>query len=785
MGKIVTKTINLSTDLNPDAGFITIALDTDGKLKKKDSAGVITEIGASTALLISDTYDNWKIARNNSTLVPGIKAYINDRDIILDVIGVNKFSLDGKYLSRNPLYVPVVGTPGTSILGQWYVGIKSYFLAANTYTLTTGDIVTYDGYHYQSITGQEGTAPSSDTVNWLLIGSRGSGNEIIDRTTRISASYVVEVYNCNYSIDDDYISKISDCSRGNEFEGPTFLDAGGTFPVFSFQWGNPHIYKNKINGGIFDCLNYNFKQSISRSNSINGNNIISSSVYLSTASCNFFGNHAEGKQNTNVYLSNATGQISNNRIYIGCNFTANHTDPNAYIDSNIVEAGSSFYVDNLIGFVTRCRLNNNSSIDFSGSIGGMDNVIVDQGSSVNGPNNRSGLYNISCINNSQIYAGNSASSITSVSLNDNSSLNVQNTTNCNISDCILNLASHINLSTFTGSLSKLNLISSNIYGSGSGNFSNIDMILGGSISCYGFTGTVTNCMLKYSGSLDIGTYTGYFNNNEISYGGYVTLSGSRLNIGYCKISKNALLYSNNSLATASITNCEINDSSRLDANSITTSLSTIYLNNSSLLSVNSISQNVLNINMFKSTLYSDASSAPLTNMTINFCTVYRDAVALSNCIFNNGQINFTGFTGAIDSLVIDTPNGAFNPLPRNLTNHEFDYKILNSSMSTLSITLDITGRNTLPGISSCYGIVILTSTNATETLNNDSGQAPPFPVKFKPAANLTALNFDHYGFINKGGGNPRLTLNGANEDYAIYYRDPTRGLSVELEHGNY
>jgi len=178
--------------------------------------------------IVNLTYSQASALRNANGLINGFYYKITDRadlGITIRALSENKFSLDGEGYFLNPDYGGI---------GVWHSGLGGVFI---------GLIVIYSGLQYSNVTGVVGTAPDSDTVNWLLI-------------PKSTSTYILEIDIIRYDFDADTIIYRTD-KKGNEVYNNITL----------FQWGNPNVRKNYDYFGTFNIINnrgalqYNFIRS--------------------------------------------------------------------------------------------------------------------------------------------------------------------------------------------------------------------------------------------------------------------------------------------------------------------------------------------------------------------------------------------------------------------------------------------------------------------------------------------------------------------------------------------
>jgi hypothetical protein len=128
----------------------------------------------------------------------------------------------------NGNYSGVVGF--VSALGLWSTVISPVVI---------GDCVVYDNLNYVNLTGNWGSAPSTDLVNWQLL------------TKNLTNGYIREIDFVKYNVQSNQIIYRAD-RRGNEVEFSNTIPEALTL----FQWGRNKARYNKIsNQSFMVCMN--------------------------------------------------------------------------------------------------------------------------------------------------------------------------------------------------------------------------------------------------------------------------------------------------------------------------------------------------------------------------------------------------------------------------------------------------------------------------------------------------------------------------------------------------
>jgi len=184
---------------------------------------------------ISLTYSALNILYSANNLQKGAFYKITDRadaGIVLQALDTKELSLHGSGIFLVPDYQSLGNYTGTPLAygntyGVWFAALES--------TISTGDVVIYNGFMYQCISNVtlNGTAPDVNNLAYSLL------------TKSITNGYIKEVDLITYNFETDTILSRKD-KRNNIVNNGVHL----------FQWGNDLTYKNTIeNSANFENIN--------------------------------------------------------------------------------------------------------------------------------------------------------------------------------------------------------------------------------------------------------------------------------------------------------------------------------------------------------------------------------------------------------------------------------------------------------------------------------------------------------------------------------------------------
>ncbi len=284
MSKSVTQ-LTEKTDLSTGDLFHIVRLNIDYKIKYENIETLL--VGA-----VSKTYSQAATLITNSTLVQGRFYLITDKadaGILVQATSSNSFSIDavGFY------YVPDfqdVGLQTGNIEGVWNSGLAG--LTANI------SIAIYNGLHYRNITGNAGSAPDGDAVNWVALAKT------------LANGYILDVDLLEYVFATNVIYWRSD-KRGNKI--PTLSHS-------TFQWGNNNCSKSICTSFYLELTNIN-QRGVLTGNTFNTGKVTFSNSHVGTTRYNYYNT---GYDSLFISDSNSGKTLQRSVLnYIGTNTTLN------------------------------------------------------------------------------------------------------------------------------------------------------------------------------------------------------------------------------------------------------------------------------------------------------------------------------------------------------------------------------------------------------------------------------------------------------------------------------
>lgn len=241
-----------------------------------------------------------------------------------------------------------------------FKGIWSTFVLS----VSIGDVVVYNNLNYLNMTGNWGSAPSSDTTNWALLPKN---------TTK---GYILELDVVRYDVQANIIRYRAD-KRYNEVE----YNAGGRdISTNLFQWGRNACTGNKVlSGSYMDCTNSsatftnNFvsgasiidNTSAEAPGTFNGNILFpSSQIFSVETQGNIYRNRLIGNE-TQIRITTllqAASAVSENDLSEDSTIVCLSLINVSYIRKNTLKSSNITvdYLDN--GIIQQCTLFNQSNI---------------------------------------------------------------------------------------------------------------------------------------------------------------------------------------------------------------------------------------------------------------------------------------------------------------------------------------------------------------------------------------------------------------------------------------
>lgn len=284
---------------------------------------IATQSAASTATpTVSQSYAQMVTLAAGADFEVNRLYFINDRNIYVRAITTTQLSLTGEFLMRSPDYQNVSG----NFIGTWIATMAAPGI---------GDLVAYDNFMWSSVTGAVGTAPSGDAVNWLCLGTFGSGTWK-DWVNKVGAEYVDEIYACEYDFENDWVQVLHDKRRGNKIGGSyqyEQLAANGFNVIDKFKWGCDVVFSNTANEALLSNVNSLGEYA---SNFLNPESKIIANTLTATS-----------KISTNTLEQNST--ISTNTLAAGATIEGNLLSAGSVLKDKTLNANVNIY-RNLIDF---------------------------------------------------------------------------------------------------------------------------------------------------------------------------------------------------------------------------------------------------------------------------------------------------------------------------------------------------------------------------------------------------------------------------------------------------
>jgi len=189
-------------------------------------------------------------------------------------------------------------------------------------------------YQHKYLTGAVGTAPSGDAVNWVCVGTYGSGTWK-DWVNKTGSDYVEEIYACEYDFTNDWVQLLHDKRRGNKigcsYQAEQTLSYGFNV-IDKFQWGNNSVISNQSIEALINIVNT--LGSIA-GNELNQGAQISSNVLTATSGITF-------------NKLGAGAKITSNTLAASCDIIYNELLPSVELSNKTLSAAADIN-GNLIG----------------------------------------------------------------------------------------------------------------------------------------------------------------------------------------------------------------------------------------------------------------------------------------------------------------------------------------------------------------------------------------------------------------------------------------------------
>ena len=200
-------------------------------------------------------------------------------------------------------------------------------------TVTINDLYAWNGAMYISLTGNTGTDPASDAVNWL-------------KWPNSNPEYAKEVHSVEYNLSANTLVKRAD-QRGNVVTGTNSCN--------TFRWGDDAVYNNTVQGGNIYCWNVlgPIQNNVMTNSEFAAANIYQQEYYgnnwnnvrvMSTAYANFGTIYVANNNLTNcdfyykaIKSLNFTGNTSINSTFDFDGSQVSSTQPWTIADNNITD----------------------------------------------------------------------------------------------------------------------------------------------------------------------------------------------------------------------------------------------------------------------------------------------------------------------------------------------------------------------------------------------------------------------------------------------------------------
>lgn len=328
---------------------------------------------------------------SGNDLVPGALYKITDRGdrgIFLRAISVNQFAPDGTRLMLVPATYENGGTVGGHVWRSiWRSGLNP----------DADDLVIWNAHVYKNLTGNIGTAPDGDAVNW----------ELVPKASFAAGEYVEKFFGVIYDWDNDWISEQWD-DKGNRVRSDLFfnyywlygeatniyidetdwnyvehLNPTDGISAFSHNTVTAGIKNNIQSDGSLVAIVLNQAESIINNQTSNiVDNIAVASIRDNVVSGTITGNRVGGIIQSNVggsiYYNTAKGGISDNtylnishNVLLGASGSINNNTTSQEISYNVAPDGITSNSNN--GIISHNNVRTITSNSNSGDI--IDNTL--------------------------------------------------------------------------------------------------------------------------------------------------------------------------------------------------------------------------------------------------------------------------------------------------------------------------------------------------------------------------------------------------------------------------
>ena len=269
--------------------------------------------------------------------------------VVVQGLTTNTISLQGSGLFLNADYQAVGNYSGVtgfhSALGLWSSDVQS---------VTIGDCVVWNNLNYKNLTGAWGTAPDTDTVNWVVL------------TKTVTNGYIQESDFVKYNVTTNKVFYRAD-KRGNQVE----LVEISINSLTAFQWGRDVVTRNVVSAqGYMNCTN---------SNCTYTSNVVTQLGFIidvtqKVEAGSVLRNTIENQGSLAIYYNRgkiADNVIKDNGSSIGFIGATKLIDSLAEIQSNVLTGGGQISYDSLSGstVISRNTIENGGTLTLNTIIG--------------------------------------------------------------------------------------------------------------------------------------------------------------------------------------------------------------------------------------------------------------------------------------------------------------------------------------------------------------------------------------------------------------------------------
>lgn len=699
--------------------------------------------GAISANLQAGTYAAIDALRTTSALIPGRFYLITDRantGIIVQADAVNQLSLYamGGYL--NPDYQAVGVYSGVA----GFSGQQGVWSAANeALPYVTGNVVIWNGNHYvvNAAGVFNGTDPTVNTTKYTLLA----------RST--TTGFIEEWDALRYDFPHDWVDMRMD-KRNNEIGGSWNYEqnfaANGFNVIEKFQWGSDRAVGNICHESLVDILNsygsyhHNTVTEFSafRANTLQSstcvNNTISKNSNINAASMSgfFVGNNIES---SGIAAMTSLAQFTYNSISAGSSIDVSNMG-NKQFSQNVIQ-GSTVSLTNFNGGAI--KFNNN--IITNGCIVDMTdatcNVLYNKLNltTVNGPTCASTFSNndmvnstINCEVNTNWIVNNKIDSATIFLTN-------------NANRFFNNIVRSITILDFTNNVGMISncrfLDGANVTGTdNAGDISYVTVDQNSTLTITNNTAGISNVEIVQGSTLVATQNAQQIFQGRIFNGSIIFADANRTQLSNFILNNTAVLLIASS-SGGTVDQIIIENGSTFDLSNNNASVSQITVKNSSTINAPTIEGTLA------ATTVQDQSTLNMLTQgadgIISGCTISDRAVVdatgndglIRSCTFDSG-INVTCFRKTSSYSLTDCKfsNGFTVTIPDATT---FRGELLERGKNTFSTSFDITGLTTLDMTTINWaGVILLTSTNASESLTRITNSVNSWPYTFVPEDGL-------------------------------------------------